>query len=244
MIRQRLRGGWRRLKYWVEGDRPVSLPAVLANNYLTGEGIEIGALFNPLVVPRGCHVRYVDRLPVDELRRQYPNLADKPLVPVDVVDDGERLGTVPDASQDFVIANHFLEHCQDPIGALVNFFRVLRPGGVAYLTVPDKRFTFDVHRPVTTLDHLKRDHAEGPDWSRDDHYLEFARLAHGSSTDEEARVVAADMAARGFSIHFHVWTQKEFLELLTSLQDELEFDFEAVCKNEIEVIAVLRKRQA
>jgi hypothetical protein len=90
--------------------------------YLHGEGIEIGALHNPLEVPRSARVGYVDHLPVEELREHYPGLADEPLVEVDVVvdvvDDGERFSTIGDATQDFVIANHFLEQCEDPLGAL------------------------------------------------------------------------------------------------------------------------------
>ena len=240
MIRRLLGGAWRRLKGWVEGDRPVPVPTVLARTYLFGDGVEIGALHNPLAVPRRCRVRYVDRLPVDELRRQYPDLADEPLVPVDVVDDGERLATVPDGSQDFVIANHVLEHCEDPLGAVGNFVRVLKPGGVLYMAVPDKRYTFDKDRPLTPLDHLRRHHRDGPGWSRAGHYDEYARLAHGAAPDVAPRL-AADMMAGGYSIHFHVWTQKELLELLLSLKDDLGFDFEVVCKNGHEVIFVLRK---
>ena len=40
----------------------------IAGRYLRGNGIEIGALHNPLDVPRSAHVRYVDHLAVDELR--------------------------------------------------------------------------------------------------------------------------------------------------------------------------------
>jgi SAM-dependent methyltransferase len=120
----------------------------IAARFLRGDGLEIGALHNPLPVPSGARVRYVDRMPVSELERQYPELRGKALVPVDVIDDGERLASVPDASVDFVIANHFLEHCQDPIGALGTMFRAVRPGGIVYLAIPDKRFTFDVDRDV------------------------------------------------------------------------------------------------
>jgi predicted SAM-dependent methyltransferase len=56
---------------------------------------------------------------------------------VDVVDDDERVSTIGDATQDLVIANHFLEHYEDPLGALGIMIRVLRPGGVLYLAVPD-----------------------------------------------------------------------------------------------------------
>ena len=42
--------------------------------------------------------------------------------------------------------------------------------------VPDKRYTFDIDRPLTTLDHLIRDYKEGPEWSRLGHYEEYVRL--------------------------------------------------------------------
>jgi SAM-dependent methyltransferase len=137
--------------------RVVSRRRRIAKRYLSGEGIEIGALHNPLPVPRSARVRYVDRLPVSELRAQYPELEQEPLVQVDILDDGERLAMIADSSIDFVIANHFLEHTQDPVGTLLNAFRVLRPEGILYLAVPDKRHTFDRDRAVTPLGHVLRD---------------------------------------------------------------------------------------
>ena len=49
------------------------------------------------------------------------------------------------------------------------------------------------------------------------------------------------MLARSYSIHFHVWTQKELLELLLSLKDRLDFDIEVAHKNGDEFVLVLRK---
>jgi predicted SAM-dependent methyltransferase len=212
----------------------------IAGRYLRGNGIEIGALHNPLDVPRSANVRYVDHLPVDELRRHYPELASAPLVDVDVLDDGERLATIGDRTQDFVIANHFLEHCEDPLGALGNMIRVLRPGGVLYLAVPDKRFTFDSARPVTPTEHVLRDHREGPESSRRAHYEEWARLVDKA---DEPDAHATALLERGYSIHFHAWTQAELLDLLRTAADELELDFdiELMLKNRHEVIFVLRR---
>lgn len=212
----------------------------IAKRYLRGHGIEIGALHNPLEVPGSVRVRYVDHLSVDELRKHYPELAHEPLVDVDVVDDGERLSTIGDGTQDFVIGNHFLEHCEDPLGALGNMIRVLRPGGVVYLAVPDKRYTFDVDRPVTPTDHLVRDHREGPEGSRRGHYEEWARLVDKA---EEPDAHATALLERGYSIHFHAWTQRELLELLqaAALELQLDFDIELMLKNGLEVIFVLRK---
>lgn len=46
----------------------------------------------------------------------------------DIVDDGECLSKVGDFSQDFVIANHVLEHFEDPIKGFRNMLRVLKHG--------------------------------------------------------------------------------------------------------------------
>jgi predicted SAM-dependent methyltransferase len=214
----------------------------LAARYLRGTGIEIGALHNPLEIPAGAHVRYVDRMRTEELREHYPELNGQPLVDVDLLDDGEQLGTIPDGSVDFVIANHFLEHCQDPLRALSNFARVLRPGGIVYLAVPDKRDTFDAERPVTSLDHLFRDHAEGPVVSRRSHFEEWARFV--DRVDETALATHVDkLMAKDYSIHYHVWTQAELLELLAALRTRLAlpFEVEVLVRNEHEHVAILRK---
>ena len=87
----------------------------LAERYLRGSGIEVGALNVPLPIPAGASVRYVDRMSLEDLRAQYPELGDWPFVPPDVIDDGELLETFADGTLDFVIANHFIEHCQNPI---------------------------------------------------------------------------------------------------------------------------------
>ena len=90
----------------------------LARRFLRGDGLEIGALNLPLWMPRGARVRYVDRKPLEGLRAEYPEWAAWDIVAPDVVADGETLAGIPDASADFVVANHFLEHTEDPIGTL------------------------------------------------------------------------------------------------------------------------------
>jgi SAM-dependent methyltransferase len=160
----------------------------------------------------------------------------------DVVDDGERLESFVDQSLDFVVANHFIEHSEDPIGTLAAHLRVLRPGGVLFYAVPDKRWTFDVRRQVTALDHVIRDHQEGPEWSRHEHYLEWARFVD-EVADADVERHAADVAARRFSIHFHVWTPPAYLEMLLYCQSSgLPFELELFQQNEGEFITLLRRR--
>jgi SAM-dependent methyltransferase len=215
----------------------------IARRYLSGVGIEIGGLNAPLKVPNSAQVRYVDRAPVADLRKQYPELDGQPLVETDIIDDGERLATIADASEDFVIANHFLEHCRDPIGALANMFRVLASGGVLYLAVPDKRFTFDHRRPVTTAEHLLEHAEKGPELDRRAHYEEWVRLVDGMSDEREVASRVEELMDKDYSIHYHVWTQAEIFELLHLLRGRIDadFDVELALRNEHENIFVLRK---
>jgi SAM-dependent methyltransferase len=220
--------------------------AVIAAEYLRGTGIEIGALHLPLTVPQTVRVKYIDRMSRSQLRQQYPELSKLNLVDVDIVDNGELLTTIPDASQDFVIANHFIEHCQDPIGVLINFFRVLKPEGILYLAVPDKRFTYDKDRLVTPISHVNRDHEVGPAWSRTQHFEEWVRgweVAAGIMIEGEDAIRAhiRELMDMDYSIHFHVWTQLDFLEFVLSLRDRLSFDIETMLKQGNELVIVFRK---
>jgi SAM-dependent methyltransferase len=213
----------------------------LADAYLAGEGIEIGPLHSPLRVPPSASVRYVDRLPVTLLRRHYPELNELPLVEIDVGDDGERLATIEAASQDFVIANHLLEHTEDPISTIGNWLRVLRPGGVIYMAVPDKRHTFDIDREPTRIEHMVRDYEEGPAGSRRQHFEEWARHVEGVSGKQVSE--RADILEQiGYSIHTHVFTERTLLELLMAC-DRLvgPIEIEAVRRNGIETLVVVRK---
>ena len=178
---------------------------VVAATFLRGDGLEIGALHLPLKTPADAIVKYVDRMTTADLRKHYPELAQLPLVDTTVVDNGETLGTVADASQDFVIANHFLEHCQNPIRTLQNLFRVVRIGGVLYMAVPDKRWTFDHDRPCTTIDHLLRDYRDGPEWSKRGHFEEWTRLVNKRTDEAIVAQETQHLLNIDYSIHFHVW---------------------------------------
>jgi SAM-dependent methyltransferase len=65
---------------------------------------------------------------------------------------------IADGSYDCVIASHCLEHIANPIQALQEWKRVLRPHGLLLLILPHRDHTFDWRRPVTTLEHMQRDY--------------------------------------------------------------------------------------
>jgi len=190
-------------------------------------------------------VKYVDRLTVAQLRNDYPELADCTLVEADIIDNGEILSTVADGSQDFIVANHFLEHCEDPIAAIQNHLGKVREGGILFYAVPDKRYTFDWPRPVTSLEHMIADHEGGPERSRSEHYEEWARFVEirSGETNEQTVARARQLERDAYSIHMHVWTQVEFLQLVLAARERCgrAFDIEAAARQDIEFMVVLRK---
>jgi hypothetical protein len=212
--------------------------------FLRGEGIEIGALHHPLWVDRArARVRYVDRLRVPDLRGQYPELAAHDLVEVDVVDDGERLASFQDGRLDFIIGNHMLEHCENPLGTMRSHLAKVRAGGMLYYAVPDKRFSFDVDRPLTPWEHLVRDDREGPEGSRRAHFEEWARLVNKHRDPQAAAENVEKLLAMNYSIHFHVWDEETFTDFLSRARAYLgvPFGIEHLSRNDTEMLAVLRK---
>lgn len=220
--------------------------AEFAARYLFGEGLEVGPLHLPLKLPAHARARYVDRMPVDRLREEYPELAGWDLTPVDVIDDGERLETIAEGSQDFIVANHFLEHCEDPIGTIETHLGKLKPGGVLFYAVPDKRYTFDFRRPVVTLEHMVSDYERGPEGSRRAHYEEWSRLVLVEEPEPEEQTLARarKLEDDSYSIHMHAWTQAEFLAMVLECRSRFEraFDIEAAARQGIEFVVVLRKQ--
>lgn len=214
----------------------------IAYDWLSGNGIEIGALHNPLPTNHETNVTYVDRMGNEELVCQYSDLSDRVLAPVDIVDDGEFLLSIDDRSQDFVIANHILEHCINPIGALQTWLRVLKFGGIAYIAVPDKRFTFDYKRATTTWNHFLDDSRETDESSHEAHYIDWLKNVI-KTPEKESEDALAHLLRIRYSIHFHTWTAITLRDFFRKCQADLGFPI-SICefeKNGSELITILKK---
>lgn len=216
-------------------------------------GTEIGAAQHAMNLPKSVNVKYLDRIPKSDYVKQLKE-TDKDargiFVDVDIIDDAERLETIGDCSQDFVIANHVLEHCIDPIAAVHNMLRVLKNDGILFLSIPDKRFTFDAERQITTIEHLLLDHKEPSKRSHRFHFEEFVRLVEkvDGEAEIEKRTNFLMENSDTITIHYHVWTQREMLEMFVALKTlkndfDYTFDIEFFCKNRLEVIFVFRKTE-
>jgi SAM-dependent methyltransferase len=216
----------------------------VAHHFISGKGIEVGAAQLPVKLPPGASVKYVDLFTAEELREAWPKDYSKlEIVEVDVVDDAEKLDKFKANSLDFIIANHFVEHCIDPIGTIINMYGKLRKNGVFFFAIPDKRYTFDKPRKITTYSHLIEEHKDKSNQKfRLEHTQDFLLLGDKVKKSDLKRRTKEVMDS-GYRIHYHVWTQREMTEMFIRIADEFKLDLEiqALIKNQHEVIYILRK---
>lgn len=130
----------------------------LAQKWLRGSGLEIGALHEPVMTGPDVKVTYVDYKSYEQNRERYPELDSSRIVKTDLVDDGFILGKVDNESQDFIIANHALEHSPDALGTLINWFKKLKSGGILYFAIPIAEKCYDNGRAITDLHHFINEH--------------------------------------------------------------------------------------
>lgn len=128
--------------------------SALAHKYLDGlEGIEIGAAaHNPFNIP-GCV--FIDRTddPNDVFKQGSLELCGE-IQEVDLVMEGDDLYLFKDDVWDYVLSSHVLEHFFDPIKAIEEWFRVIRPGGYIFMIVPNSRALPGEDRPCTVVQEL------------------------------------------------------------------------------------------
>ena len=116
-----------------------------------GLGLEIGPSHNPMAPKKaGYNVHVLDHASAEELRIKYtghPVNLDN-IEEVDFVWRGEPLSELigREHCYDWIVASHVIEHVTDFVGFLQQCEKLLAPGGVISLVVPDKRFCFDYYR--------------------------------------------------------------------------------------------------
>lgn len=236
----------------------------LAVLYLQGEGLEIGALHLPLKTPRDVIVKYVDIATREENIRRFPELDGSRIVNTDYLENGFEVTTIADASQDFVIANHVLEHADNPVKILLNWSRVLKPGGIIMVTVPVAARCFDKGRLETPLEHFIDDYrlneAGEPALFKErnrEHFAEWLRTAEPnviklrggivSEPDEEsfARRLEKMSEAESMDIHYHTFSEASFKKLLDYFVAEIARDFRVMeirgSRGGGEVVAIMKK---
>src|SRR4051794_26243310 len=184
----------------------------LAQEFCRGRGLEIGAASysdfgvdawnldltpEPLPAYRTEQMRYTGSVS-----------------PIHIVGLGETL-PIGSGSQDFVLASHVLEHSPDPIGTLIEWDRVIRPGGVLFLIIPHKDRTPDSERPRTALAHVVDDF--------------YTKQTHATHLETDGFLTPPTL----HTPHYHAWITVDFLEIVAWM---IEQGLVTWCLEEIEDI--------
>ncbi len=136
---------------------PIFPESKLANKYLKGlRGIEIGGSSHNDFNLNTLNIDYTN-CETGYSKSSQNDFGLKPMK-VDIVASGDNL-PFKDNVWDFVINSHVIEHFFDPIKAIQEWVRVIKPGGYLFMIVPHKERTGDKTRDRTTLKELIIRHA-------------------------------------------------------------------------------------
>jgi SAM-dependent methyltransferase len=229
------------------------LEKILADiNLQTQRGLEIGPLVSPIVGrDLARDIAYVDRAPRDELVRWYsvdPKVDTAQIVGIDYVwgDRTLRESVGEGKLFDYCVASHAMEHVPDLASWLQEVSSILAEGGILTLVLPDKRYTFDCLRSLTTavdvvdayVNKLRKPSAR----QIFDHFSHFIDVDLASlwrydpgelalrPTGDNRNLVRICQEARdnGAYIDSHCWvfTPRSFLDVLQAIADLGLIDFE------------------
>lgn len=119
------------------------------------KGLEIGPSLRPVAPKKeGYQVEIIDHLSQAELIEKYAamGLDTSKIEEVDYIWNGSSYCELTGKKDyyDYIIASHVIEHTADFIGFLQDCSMMLNENGILSLAVPDKRYTLDHFRMVTT----------------------------------------------------------------------------------------------
>ncbi len=230
--------------------------------------VEIGALTSPTFQPDKFDIRFIDYASRDQLIRD--NVGNPAIDPKRVLDVNYPVPNCDYSEHiferfDLAIANHVIEHIPDTIRWLDEIRAILSDDGHVFLSVPDRRYTFDYLRRETSIVDVLRAYYERhtkPSASQlFEHYyyrrpltaedcwngLANAKSAVPGMPIQDARRNAERAARHYTSTHCHVYTTSSFKRLIEEMRqlDLLGFEIAEIRDvdrgaNEFHVL--LRKR--
>jgi SAM-dependent methyltransferase len=203
----------------------------------SGESVlEIGPFANPLT--KGEGVKYFDVLDRSALIKralEVGYLIDN-IPEIDYVSKDGDLSIIEESYFDFVVSSHCIEHQPDLIEHINQVSRILKPGGMYLLLIPDKRYCFDhflaesttvdviqahfdkrtSHKLASLIEHrLLLTHNDSVRHWRGDH----GQLPVIRDSTALNRVFQEYITANGNYIDVHAWqfTPRSFLDLSEQL---------------------------
>jgi SAM-dependent methyltransferase len=136
-------------------------PDLVRNNILHKVGLEIGGP-SRVFSGKGIISLYDIAETVDNVNYSRVTMWDNPDLSrfatfrKTIISEASDLGNIESNSYDFVASSNVIEHLSNPLRALLEMKRVVRPGGLVIAIAPHKDITFDHKRSLTNIDSLIR----------------------------------------------------------------------------------------
>lgn len=166
----------------------------LAHKYCIGKGLEIGGSAHNSFGLNTLNVDYSDSMDTISKKNEI-SFCGKALK-IDIVAEGDDI-PLPDESQDFIVNSHVIEHFTNPIRALMEWDRLVKPSGIIFMIVPHKERTFEKEKECTPLEHLIDDF-------------------HNNNTQPHGKQYG----------HQHCWVTNTFVELIKYMIEKLHMEWE------------------
>lgn len=132
--------------------------------------------------------------------------------------EATNLQEIESCSYDFLISSHTIEHLANPLRAMGEWQRIVKPSGILILVIPHKDGTFDHLRPTTSLPHLIQDWQAGTGEDDLTHLNEIMKY-HDFSRDKGAisKEIFYERAIENFKtrgLHHHTFDTSLVIEML------------------------------
>ena len=205
--------------------------------------LEIGAYDRPTFVPNTEYSRYLDYRTYEdlvELGRHEVGRDITQIPPVDYVAKSNILSKELDRTFDLVVGNHVVEHVPNLLEWLIEVRKILNGNGFLFLSVPDRRYTFDYLRAETNIVAVLRRFADAVTkptlWDLlDARYLERPALVGDEAWHPEVLTQRLRERARPLlqafemareearlpycDIHCSIFTSSSFTQLFNEMED-------------------------
>jgi 2-polyprenyl-3-methyl-5-hydroxy-6-metoxy-1,4-benzoquinol methylase len=215
---------------------------------LKGNGLEIGGLNNPLIIPKECTIKYLDIEEASDIKSSFIELNNINLVKTDYIGDvgKSNVMNITNTEFDFIIMNHVIEHVANPIQAIKNVWSGIKEGGQLVISVPDKNYTFDKDRPISTFEHILSDYYRGMTDVIDEHYIDFLSYVCPEVFSSSEKFTDALSSVRKRREHVHVWDSISFRNHLVRMLNILGVNYSIIFEssgdhNGIEYFAIIQK---
>jgi SAM-dependent methyltransferase len=219
-----------------------------ADDFCRGAGLEVGALSLPFRFTQ-ARMRYadvtnettmrdiLDAIPID-------HLYEGTLVQPDILLNPPRydLKSVTDGAFDFVYSSHSLEHSPNPIFALSEYLRVVKPQGHVYTVIPNKDTTYDIKRRTTPAALLIDKYRKGTFSYTLEEALDVVENSVGHALYEgKDRAFAEEILRENSGIHhFHTFDPASVIALIEFCKDEFGCSLAYFCVEGINIHFCLR----